>query len=79
MNCKDCKHFKRFEKDWYNKNYGRCNCDKFEYGSSREYAVNVKETDKLFFRDNDNYSANFEVGENFGCIFFENILKEVNK
>lgn len=71
MNCKNCIYFKRHTSNYKNKHYGECSCNKFEYGST--YSKDEKETDKLFYSDHDDYDADFEVGEYFGCIHFKEV------
>ena len=66
--CKNCKFFQKNEFEWRSKKYGYCNCKKFEYGTSGK---KEKYKDKLYFKDYEGYSADFEVGEEFGCIHFE--------
>ena len=66
--CKNCKYFQRNTEPYDNNNFGECSCDKFVYDS---YINEKEETDKLFYWDYESYSADFNVGENFGCIHFE--------
>lgn len=66
--CKNCKYFKRNKDNYRSEKYGECSCDKFAYDS---WISEKEETDKLFYWDYEDYSANFNVGENFGCIHFE--------
>ena len=69
--CKKCKFFERNEKNKYlmrSKKYGHCNCKKFVYGASGKRELFK---DRLYFRDYEGYAAAFEVGEEFGCIHFE--------
>ena len=71
--CKDCKYFKRHEKEWETTTFGDCKCDKFIYdtwGASENSA-----TDLVYYWDGEGYTADFEVGENFGCVHFENLAK----
>ena len=75
-NCKNCKYFYR-NNNWSWDKYGKCQSTKILYGESdnRGYVVNdykkVTDTDMLIQIDGENYSADFEVGEDFGCIHFE--------
>lgn len=68
--CKKCKYFKRNDGKYNSKKYGECISNKFEYGTSSDYK-DKPDTDKLLYMDYDWYSADFEVGENFGCIHFK--------
>ena len=73
--CKNCKYFKRNTEKYHSNKYGECTCNKFEYGSTYIYDSEDEkrvetETDKLFYEDYENYNADFEVGENFGCVHF---------
>ena len=68
--CKNCKYFKRNTDEYYNKNYGECNCIKFVYdgfGNDPDYNI----TDQLIYADYEGYMADFKVGQDFGCIHFE--------
>ena len=81
--CKDCKYFKRHdENDRYTKyrwnKYGQCTNEHIEYGESN-YVGNIDAyskrerviaTDYLLYQDYERYSADCEVGEDFGCIHF---------
>ena len=74
--CKNCKHFKRNNDNIHSTKYGECNCNKFVYGTSFEHSNSKyndfsNKADELLYQDYENYSANFEVGENFGCIHWE--------
>ena len=73
--CKDCKYFKRNTDEFHLKTFGECkNEDKIVYGDTRDdvaYRTNVYENDMLVYRDYEWYSAQVEVGEEFGCIHFE--------
>ena len=77
--CKDCKYFKRNTDKYLNKQFGRCmNETKLDYGSSydnKSYSNTIITPDMLLYEDYERYSASLEVGEDFGCIHFEN--KEV--
>lgn len=84
--CKDCKYFKRFDnkkryEEYRWEKYGTCQSKKFLYGLTHKEFVDVLDdiipeislldTDLLLYNDYDSYNAEFEVGENFGCIHFE--------
>lgn len=74
--CENCKHWIRNKESYQSKKYGRCNCESFEYGSSFHYGkednkITINDNSKLLYQDHDNYSADFETGENFGCIHFK--------
>ena len=62
--CKDCKYFKPHEND---PGYGFCNCEKFVYLDG----FNTRCKDGLMYWDYEEFGADFEVGENFGCIHFK--------
>jgi len=72
MYCKDCKYF-RPARDGYDaeKNNNTCDNDKFFI----EYIGQVTPHNALVYWDYEGYSAGFYVGEEFGCIHFENISK----
>ena len=62
------------------KKIGVCPCSKFVYlwsdrynksCSGEEYEELVIEDDMLTYEDYEGYSARFNVGENFGCVHFE--------
>ena len=73
--CKNCKYFKRHTGKYDNKQFGKCcNEQKFVYGTSDDNK-NGGNNDILFYMDYEWYNAGLEVGEDFGCIHFEN--KEV--
>lgn len=65
--CKNCKYFQRNTSSYENNNFGECSCDKFVYDS----VWKDSETDTLYYWDAEGYRADFEVGENFGCIHFK--------
>lgn len=67
--CKNCRHYIVHEGEHWNTNYGRCCSDKIIYGDSSDSVA--EGNDKLFFMDNEWYSADVEVGENFGCVHWE--------
>jgi hypothetical protein len=70
MKCKNCKHWKRHE---YGRNgFGNCNCDKFIDESADRCEIEFS-TDCLLISDFEQYQAEFETGENFGCIHFNPI------
>lgn len=62
MNCKNCKYFYR---DTSTSNRGGCKNDKIDY--NREIDVG----DEVSYFDAENYAAILIVGEDFGCIHFE--------
>lgn len=73
-NCKNCKYFRK-NTDKYYKNYGECDCIKFVYdgfGNDPDYNV----TDQLIYSDYEGYRAYFNVGQDFGCIHFEEKREE---
>ncbi len=73
--CKNCKYFERHTGEYDNKQFGECcNKQKFVYGTSDDNK-NGGNNDILFYMDYEWYDASLEVGEDFGCIHFEN--KEV--
>lgn len=65
--CKNCKHYTK-PRDDYDKKYdlGKCDCDKFVYQADSPL------NDRLGYWDYEGYSAGFDVGGNFGCIYFIN-------
>ena len=68
--CKDCKYFERDTSEYSGNNYGDCNCVKFVYdgfGNDPDYNI----TDQLVYGDYEGYMADFQVGQDFGCIHFE--------
>jgi hypothetical protein len=67
--CKNCKYFKRHTGKNDNKKYGKCNCEKFNYGDALDDKDNLN--DNLFYMDYEWYNADIEVGENFGCVHFK--------
>lgn len=73
-NKKICKNCKYYEKEELYNHYGNCNNEKFEYNTYWSDTINVPEfpKDKLLYEDYESYSASFNVGEEFGCIHFEN-------
>ena len=58
--CKTCKFYSPDGDD----TYGECESPKFEYIDIGD----MPEDDMLAYCDYEGYSANFEVGQNFGCI-----------
>lgn len=65
--CKTCKYF-----NLDGKVFGECSSPKFDYGYETEQNYGVKyEDDMLLYMDYEGYNANFQVGENFGCIHHE--------
>lgn len=76
VNKKVCKNCKYYSKGEFTKFYGNCSNPKFEYEIAsfyEKYHKGPKFKDKLFYMDYEGYSADFEVGEEFGCIHFEKI------
>lgn len=71
--CKNCNFFEKLDDCKF---YGICKNKKFEYEAAYCYEKNTKkekiEKDKLFYMDYEGYNAGVEVGEEFGCIHFEN-------
>jgi hypothetical protein len=67
--CKNCVHWKQFER-WDNKPHtiGKCDNKFFEY-SGDDYPLET--TGKLLYYDGSGYMAGFEVDAKFGCIHFE--------
>ena len=69
--CKNCKYFNRNADKIYSNKFGNCNCNKFVYATSYDKEdIDEKNADQLLYRDYEHYCADFEVGENFGCIHF---------
>ena len=59
-------------------NIGSCKCEKFIYDSVNDYNFSADSmpndiivTDALYYCDGEEWSAEFETGENFGCIHHE--------
>lgn len=77
-NKKICKNCKYYEKGEFAEFYGECSNPRFEYETASCYERYKKEQkkpilkDKLFYMDYEGYDASIEVGEEFGCIHFEN-------
>jgi hypothetical protein len=74
--CKNCKHFKRHKDSCQSIKFGHCVCSKFVYGSAYEQTKKEDndfsdEANELLYEDYEGYNADFEVGENFGCIHWE--------
>ena len=74
--CKNCKYWARHNANYYNDKFGRCNNGKkFRYGDAWDICDNksnaCKKNDELYYEDYESYSADFETGENFGCIHWE--------
>lgn len=79
--CKNCKYFKRYTGKYDNNNYGRCQSKKLLYGETTEDKVEfldekgimqeTEETDLLLCMDRESYYADIEVGQDFGCIHYE--------
>lgn len=65
--CKNCKHYAKADRV-RGKNFGTCSCDKFVYTGDEHLPL---EDDMLIYEDFEQYNAAFFVGENFGCIHFE--------
>ena len=70
--CKNCRHyFEHFntERD----NYGACMSSKFIYDNDLDLddELEIVDDDCLLYGDSEQYSAYFEVGENFGCVHFK--------
>ena len=68
--CKDCKYFQKFE-DEYDcspyKDMGKCASGKILY----ERDVAEYTDDVLVYGDEEEYWAYHRVGQNFGCVHFE--------
>lgn len=74
--CKNCKYFERNKESYHSNKYGECSCNKFVYGTSfihneEKYNDFSNEADTLLYQDYEGYSADFEVGENFGCVHWK--------
>ena len=79
-NCKNCKYFYRHHNFMWDK-YGDCVNKKIAYGESNHrgylqcldnrWTEKIKDTDMVLYMDGESYSAELEVGEDFGCIHFE--------
>ena len=80
--CKNCKYFKRYTAEYDNNNYGRCQSNKLLYAETTEDGVEIwdnekyerriiKDTDLLLCMDAEDYHAEIEVGQDFGCIHYE--------
>lgn len=67
--CKNCKYWKKHTEEYNNKNFGECYCKKIEY--SEDISNKEITDDMLLYWDCECYSADFETGQNFGCIHFE--------
>lgn len=68
--CKNCKSWDTnraysLDGDPLRKNYGSCNCPKMNYEN------HDGEKDNLVYADYEGYAAGISVGEDFGCIHFE--------
>lgn len=63
MKCKDCKYWERLEGE----NHGQCDNPKIDYGTEDE----IEEGDEARYIDSESYNAALLLGENFGCIHFE--------
>ena len=69
--CKNCKFWNRnisyaiLESDPLRKNYGGCDNSKLNYDN------HDGEKDNLVYTDYEEYAAGISVGEDFGCIHFE--------
>lgn len=71
--CKECVFFEKGER---NEHFGKCkNYKKLDYGTSNSKKTDWHEIDitddMLLYMDAEWYSAEIEVGKNFGCIHFE--------
>lgn len=84
--CKNCKYFKRHTGEYDNNNYGRCQSNKLLYAETTNDGVKnwdnkkderriLKDTDLLLFMDAEDYDADVEVGQGFGCIHYEEAEK----
>jgi len=83
--CKNCKYFKRYTGEYDNNNYGRCQSNKLQYGETTKDGLEVydetdklhkiQETDYLVYMDCEGYNAEIEVGQDFGCIHYEEAEK----
>jgi hypothetical protein len=72
MRCGDCKHFRRNTEAWEPSHAGKCESRKFEdisdiYVGREQYP----EKDGVAYSDSEMYGAVLYVGEDFGCIHFE--------
>lgn len=84
--CKNCKYFQRYTGEYDNNNYGRCQSKKMLYSETTKDGVDywddekresrpLKDTDLLLYMDAEDYYANIEVGQDFGCIHYEEAEK----
>ena len=68
--CKDCKYFQKTEDEYEclpHKNMGKCLSGKILYDKDiAEY-----KDDTLVYGDSEEYWAYHTVGDNFGCVHFE--------
>ena len=66
--CKNCKYYeiKTMEKE-----FGKCYCSKFLNNNDLPWEYE-RDKDTLLYWDFECYSCGFDVGEEFGCIHFEN-------
>jgi len=73
--------FREYDKYLEGKIFGSCSCKKFIYPYADKYDKHFAEEDKfeeleieddsLILQDGEAYYACFDVGENFGCVHFE--------
>ena len=66
MYCKDCKYYNEMPRRHDEVNHGRCDSKKFVESNNH-----ISGDDALYYWDYESYSAEFEVGEMFGCIHFK--------
>ena len=67
--CKNCKYFIRENEVLYSKNENTCTNPHFKYTGD----LSEINSDDLSYSDYEGYSADFSVGEDFGCIHFEEV------
>lgn len=73
MECKKCKYWTRISEKYADKRYGNCNCEKFIYDDVCSDNIPKLKNDCLLYSDYESYRADFETGENFGCIHFKKV------
>jgi hypothetical protein len=72
--CKNCQWYEA-KKHQYRAIYGGCKNKYFQYGGRMEDEEYPVEANGLLYWDVDSYGAGFDVGENFGCIHWEEKVK----
>ena len=72
--CKVCGYWKRHNEKGKNKKFGQCKNEvNFRYEPGDIPHKISEKANALIYSDYEGYSADFETGENFGCIFIKNI------